>query len=163
MPSSGRLRRVAVVRTDVSEERSASIIRVTRIGELGTILAVTSNRRTLRRNLKFYTAISSHTHLLFYSSAENCQLYCYPHKSLSWFSHPKTHLLTSIAVFRLSLSVPRRRRDGGHLQMGHVVIATKRMSIHSTHKLLVTRLSEYQLCAPLSRVFGWKVLPRVSG
>jgi hypothetical protein len=44
------LRRVAVVRTDVSEELSASFIRVTRIGELGTTLAVTSNRRTLRRN-----------------------------------------------------------------------------------------------------------------
>jgi hypothetical protein len=44
------LRRVAVVRTDVSEERSAYIIRVTRIGELGTVLAVTSNRRRLRRN-----------------------------------------------------------------------------------------------------------------
>jgi hypothetical protein len=37
---------------DVSEERSASIIRVTRMGELGTTLAVTSNRRTLRRNTK---------------------------------------------------------------------------------------------------------------
>jgi hypothetical protein len=36
------LRRVALVRTDVSEELSASIIRVTRIGELGTTLAVTS-------------------------------------------------------------------------------------------------------------------------
>jgi hypothetical protein len=35
------LRRVALVRTDVSEELSASIIRVTRIGELST-LAVTS-------------------------------------------------------------------------------------------------------------------------
>jgi hypothetical protein len=42
------LRRVAVVRTDVLEELSASIIRVTRIGELETTLAVTSNRRTLR-------------------------------------------------------------------------------------------------------------------
>jgi hypothetical protein len=30
------LRRVALVRTDVLEELSASIIRVTRIGELGT-------------------------------------------------------------------------------------------------------------------------------
>jgi hypothetical protein len=30
------LHRVALVRTDVSEERSASFIRVTRIGELGT-------------------------------------------------------------------------------------------------------------------------------
>jgi hypothetical protein len=35
------LRRVVLVRTDVSEEHSASIIRLTRIGELGT-LAVTS-------------------------------------------------------------------------------------------------------------------------
>jgi hypothetical protein len=51
MPSSGMLRRVAIVRTDVSEEISASIIRVTRIGELGTMLAITSNRRTLRRNI----------------------------------------------------------------------------------------------------------------
>jgi hypothetical protein len=41
------LRRVALVRTDVSEELSASFIRVTRIGELGTTPAVTSNRRTL--------------------------------------------------------------------------------------------------------------------
>jgi hypothetical protein len=40
---------VALVRTDVSEELSASFIRVTKIGELGT-LAVTSNRRTLRKN-----------------------------------------------------------------------------------------------------------------
>jgi hypothetical protein len=36
MPSSGMLRRVALVRTDTSEELSASVIRVTRIGELGT-------------------------------------------------------------------------------------------------------------------------------
>jgi hypothetical protein len=35
---------VALVRTDVSEELSAYFIRVTRIGELGTTLAVTSNR-----------------------------------------------------------------------------------------------------------------------
>jgi hypothetical protein len=34
----------------VSDELSASIIRMTRIGEPGTTLAVTSNRRTLRRN-----------------------------------------------------------------------------------------------------------------
>jgi hypothetical protein len=41
------LRHVALVRTDVLEKLSAFIIRVTRIGELGTTLAVTSNRRTL--------------------------------------------------------------------------------------------------------------------
>jgi hypothetical protein len=34
------LRRVALVRTNVSEERSATIIGVTRIGELRTTLAV---------------------------------------------------------------------------------------------------------------------------
>jgi hypothetical protein len=43
--------RVAVVRSDVSEEHSASFIRVTRIGEPGTRLAVTSNRRKLVRRL----------------------------------------------------------------------------------------------------------------
>jgi hypothetical protein len=48
MVSSGMLRRVALVRTDVSEDPSASFIRVTRIGELGTTLVVTSNRLTLR-------------------------------------------------------------------------------------------------------------------
>jgi hypothetical protein len=43
MASAGMLRRVALVRTDVSEELSTFIIRVTRFGELGTTLAVTSN------------------------------------------------------------------------------------------------------------------------
>jgi hypothetical protein len=42
------LRRVALVRTDVLEGLSASIIRVTRIGELGTTLAVTSHLVFLR-------------------------------------------------------------------------------------------------------------------
>jgi hypothetical protein len=50
MVFSGMLRRVALVRTDVSEERSAFIIRVTRIGELGKPLTVTSNRRALQRS-----------------------------------------------------------------------------------------------------------------
>jgi hypothetical protein len=60
MASSGMLCRVALVRTDVSEERSASFIRVTRIGELGTTLAVTSNPEDAilhshsRENLKSY-------------------------------------------------------------------------------------------------------------
>jgi hypothetical protein len=39
--SSGLLRRVALVRTDVSEDPGASFIRVTKIGELGTTQAAT--------------------------------------------------------------------------------------------------------------------------
>jgi hypothetical protein len=45
---SGMFRRVPLVRTVVSEELCASIIRLTEKGELGTTLAVISNRRTLR-------------------------------------------------------------------------------------------------------------------
>jgi hypothetical protein len=41
---------MALVRTDVSEDTGPSFIRVTKIGELGTTHAATSNRRTLRRN-----------------------------------------------------------------------------------------------------------------
>jgi hypothetical protein len=48
MASPGMSRRVALVTTDVSEELSASFIRVTRIGELGTMVAVTSNRSTCK-------------------------------------------------------------------------------------------------------------------
>jgi hypothetical protein len=48
------LRRPALVRTDVSEELSASFIRFTKIGEIGTTLAVTSSRLMLQRN--FFSA-----------------------------------------------------------------------------------------------------------
>jgi hypothetical protein len=61
------LRHMALVRTDVSDERSASFIGVTRIGELGE-LAVTSNRRTLRRNTK-----SSETSVLTRVTRRNIQ------------------------------------------------------------------------------------------
>jgi hypothetical protein len=49
MVSSGMLRRVALVRTVVSEGLSASFIRVKRIGELGTMLAVITNRISSQR------------------------------------------------------------------------------------------------------------------
>jgi hypothetical protein len=51
--SSGGLRSVALVRTEVSVEHNASIIGGTRMGELWTTLAVTNNRRTLWRNTKW--------------------------------------------------------------------------------------------------------------
>jgi hypothetical protein len=57
MTSSGMLRRVALVRIDVSDELRASTIRVTRIGELGTTLAVTSNRRKLHALIKLVIII----------------------------------------------------------------------------------------------------------
>jgi hypothetical protein len=60
--SSGMLRRVALVRTDVSEELSASFIRVTRIGELGTTLAATSNRRMQRASVAGCAKIMFVTH-----------------------------------------------------------------------------------------------------
>jgi hypothetical protein len=44
------LRRVTLVRADVSEELNTSIVRVRRIGELGTTIAVASNRRTLKKS-----------------------------------------------------------------------------------------------------------------
>jgi hypothetical protein len=47
---------VTMKNADVSDQLSASFIRVTRISELGTTLAVTSNRRTLRAQL--FTASS---------------------------------------------------------------------------------------------------------
>jgi hypothetical protein len=60
MASSGMIRRVALVRSDVSEELSAFIIRVTRIDELGT-LAVTSNRRTLFLIHRFLSVLTRAT------------------------------------------------------------------------------------------------------
>jgi hypothetical protein len=60
MVSPGMLHHVVLVRTDVSEELSASLLRVTRIGELGKMLAVTSIWRMLRRNIKFLRNVGSY-------------------------------------------------------------------------------------------------------
>jgi hypothetical protein len=60
MASSGVLRRVALVRTDVSEELSTFFSRVTRISELGTKLAVNFVfLRSVRRLLVTANIISS--------------------------------------------------------------------------------------------------------
>jgi hypothetical protein len=53
MVSSGMLRSMTFVRTDVSERNIASIIAVTRIGELGTTLPVTSNRHRVTHGYRF--------------------------------------------------------------------------------------------------------------
>jgi hypothetical protein len=57
------LHRVALVRTDVSEESSASIVIITRIGELGTTLAVTSNRCKMQRD-----TVSKSVNIIFISN-----------------------------------------------------------------------------------------------
>jgi hypothetical protein len=58
--------------SNVSEELSASIIRVTRTAELGTTLAVTSNRRTLRNFVILCILVSSLYHFV-----QNCEVYWY--------------------------------------------------------------------------------------
>jgi hypothetical protein len=50
------LRRVALVRTDVSEKPSASFIRVTRIGELGTTQAATSKSLTAEQPRRHHSS-----------------------------------------------------------------------------------------------------------
>jgi hypothetical protein len=63
MPSSWVLRRVAHVRTDVSEGLSVSIIRVTRIGELGKTLSVFVFLRSVGRLLVTANVVPIHRFL----------------------------------------------------------------------------------------------------
>jgi hypothetical protein len=55
------LRCVALVKTNVSEELSASIIRVKRVGELGT-LVVTSNRRARYEGIQSEISLIDYCH-----------------------------------------------------------------------------------------------------
>jgi hypothetical protein len=70
MVYSGMLRRVALVRTDVSEEPSGSFIRVTRFGELGTTLAATSCEEILGISMKG-ALVSSETSVLTRATRRN--------------------------------------------------------------------------------------------
>jgi hypothetical protein len=53
MASSGMLRRVALIRTDISVELNASFMRVIRIGKLGTTLAL--SRSSQRASVTNYS------------------------------------------------------------------------------------------------------------
>jgi hypothetical protein len=64
--SFGMLRRVALVRTDVSEELSAFFIRVTRIGELGTTLALTTDARSSQKTQFFIVTAVKTSNLTLY-------------------------------------------------------------------------------------------------
>jgi hypothetical protein len=99
LPYFGISRRMALVRTDVSERCVASIIKVTRIDELG-MLAVTSNRSTLRRNITRATRLNipedgflhshrrenlkSYTSFFFLVSSTVCPLFPPYLKSSAW-------------------------------------------------------------------------------
>jgi hypothetical protein len=65
------LRRVALVRIDVSEKRTLSIITVTRIGELGTKLVVTSYRYPILVSLIMVALSSSETSVLTRATRRN--------------------------------------------------------------------------------------------
>jgi hypothetical protein len=79
MASSGMLRRVALVKTFVSEELIPSFIRVTRIGELGTTLAVTSNRTQRGNKRRFledpHCVTSQETPFFIVTAARNLRSY----------------------------------------------------------------------------------------
>jgi hypothetical protein len=77
------LRRVPLVTTEVPEELNASIIGVTRIGELGTTLAVTSKRRMLQRNTKSSSSeMSVLTRATQHNIPEDAILHSHRHENL---------------------------------------------------------------------------------
>jgi hypothetical protein len=81
MVSSGLLRRVALVRSDVSEEPGASFIRVTKIGELGTAQAATSNQSTQRTSVASCSLfLNSHRRENLKSYRDYSRLECEPFK-----------------------------------------------------------------------------------
>jgi hypothetical protein len=76
MASSGMLRPVALIGTDVSEEFSASFTEVTRIVELGTTLAVTSNRHAAKKYLVSQRAsVAGYSYLVFFSQRASVASY----------------------------------------------------------------------------------------
>jgi hypothetical protein len=105
MVSSGMLRCVALVRTDVSEEPSASFIRVTRIGELGTTLAATSNHlvffRSMHRLLVAASVVPSLPILVTLMKEELGSSETSVLKRCTWRNIPEDTILHSVACLKI--------------------------------------------------------------
>jgi hypothetical protein len=96
IPCYGMLRRVTVVKTDVSKESTVFTIRVIKISSLMTTLAVTCNRSTLRKNTSVLTRATRrnipedgifHSHRrenLKSSLRGDMHSYCYVFTVLNW-------------------------------------------------------------------------------
>jgi hypothetical protein len=78
MTSSWILRCVDLERTDVSEEHIAFIVRVTRIGEPATTLAITSNRSTRQRTTMWERKLHCFHHFL--QTSAKTALHSYNHQ-----------------------------------------------------------------------------------
>jgi hypothetical protein len=117
------LRSMALVRTDVSVKFSVSIINVIRIGELGTMLAVTSNRRTLWRRRH-----SSSVSLSVCFSV--CQL------TVQVFSK---HLFPSCALPRVLVSAYASRDEHELLRCEDTALSLRRYCVVSLAKCLYIR------------------------
>jgi hypothetical protein len=84
-------RRVALVRTGVSEEPIAPIIRVKRISKLGN-LAVTSNWSTLRYVPPKYQFLQEPQGILHNHRRENLKSYTVPYRFTDWTRQAKVQL-----------------------------------------------------------------------
>jgi hypothetical protein len=94
---------VILVRTDVSEERIASIIRVIRIGLLGTTLAVNSTWNALRRNtirMLYFTTL--HYITLYHTIPYYTILYhTIPYYTILYYTIPYYSILFLCSFLRL--------------------------------------------------------------
>jgi hypothetical protein len=108
------LRRMALVRTDVSEELRASFIMVTRIGELGPTLAVTSNRHLV--TLVIEELGSSETSVLTRATRRNIPEEAILHGSDMFLQYIHSFLLISSSCWFLPWLLFRPYNGGGILR-----------------------------------------------